>query len=147
MVDRRAEVDPTAEIMPYAIIDGPVKIGPRTRVFPHAYLTGWTEIGADCQIHPGAVVGGDPQDLAFKGAESYCRIGDGTIIREGASVHRGTDPGSATVVGKRCFLMANSHVAHNCRLGDEVKLINGVLLAGYVQVGNGAFLAGNAGVH
>ncbi len=147
IVDRRAEVHPTAEIGPYAIIDGPVRVGAGTRVYPHAYLTGWTEIGANCQIHPGAVVGHEPQDLAFKGEKSYCRIGDETIIREGASIHRGTDPGSTTVVGKCCFIMANAHVAHNCQLGDDVKLVNAVLLAGHVHIGAGAFLAGGTMVH
>ena len=147
VVDRQAEVDPTADIGPFAIIEGRVRIGPRTRVYPHAFLTGWTEIGADCQIHPGAVVGHIPQDLAYSGAETYCRIGNGTIIREGASVHRGTDPGSETVVGERCFIMANAHVAHNCRLGNDVKLVNAALLGGHVHIGHGAFIAGGAGIH
>lgn len=147
VVDRRANVDPTAEIGPYAIIDGPVCIGPGTKIYPHAYLTGWTEIGANCRIHPFAVVGHEPQDLAFKGEESYCRIGDETIIREGVSIHRGTDPGSATVVGEHCFIMANAHVAHNCQVGDDVKLVNLVALGGHVHVASGAFLGGGVEVH
>lgn len=147
IVDPKAEVDPTADIGPYVIIEGPVKIGAGTRVYPHAFLTAWTEIGAGCQIHPGAVIGHAPQDLAYGGDETYCRIGDETIVREGASIHRGTDPGSETVVGRRCFIMANAHVAHNCRLGDEVKLVNNVLLAGHVRVGAGAFISGGTGIH
>ncbi|NLX12697.1 MAG: acyl-ACP--UDP-N-acetylglucosamine O-acyltransferase [Phycisphaerales bacterium] len=147
IVDKKAEIDPSADIGPYVIIDGPVRVGAGTVVMAHAYLTGWTEIGRDCQIHPGAVVGHDPQDLAFKGQESYCRIGDGTIIREIVTIHRGTKPGSATEIGRRCFLMAASHVAHNCKLDDDVKLANGVLLAGYVHVGAGSFVGGNATVH
>jgi UDP-N-acetylglucosamine acyltransferase len=147
IIDSRAEVHPTAEIGPYVIIDGPVRIGPGTRVYPHAYLTGWTEIGANCQIHPYAVIGHLPQDLAYDGQESYCRIGDENVIREGVSIHRGTAPGSATVVGKRCFLMGYSHIGHNCHVGDEVKLANGALLAGHVHVGNGAFISGNVVIH
>jgi UDP-N-acetylglucosamine acyltransferase len=147
IVDPKAHIDPTAEIGPYVIIDGPVRIGPGTRVYPHAFLTAWTEIGAGCQIHPGAVIGHLPQDLAYRGDETYCRIGDETIIREGASIHRGTDPGSETVVGRRCYIMAAAHVAHNCRLGDEVKVVNNVLLAGHVQVGAGAFISGGTVVH
>jgi len=147
IVDPKAEIDPSAEIGPYAVIDGPVRIGAGTKVYPHTFITGWTEIGRDCHIHPFAVVGNEPQDLAYDGTETYCRIGDETIIREGASIHRGTDPGSATVIGQRCFIMANAHVAHNCQLGDDVKLVNNVMLAGHVHVGNGAFFGGAAGIH
>ena len=147
IVDSKAEIDATAEVGPYVVIDGPVRIGAGTRVYPHAYLTGHTEIGANCRIHPGAVVGHEPQDLAYEGAETYCRIGDETIIREGATIHRGTGAGSATEVGKRCFIMAGAHVGHNCHIGDDVKITNGAMLGGHVQVGDGAFLSGNAGVH
>ncbi len=147
IIDRRAEIDPTAEIGAYTIIDGVVRIGPGVRVYPHVYLTGWTEIGANCEIHPNAVIGHMPQDLAYHGEESYCRIGEGTIMREGVSIHRGTAPGSATVVGRNCFLMANSHIGHNCQVGDDVKMANGALLGGHVHVGNGAFISGNVQVH
>lgn len=142
-----ARIDESADIGPYVIIDGPVQIGPNVRVYPYAYLTGWAEIGGGCQIHPHAVVGHLPQDLAHDGSVSYCRIGEGTIIREGVSIHRGTGADTETVVGKRCFFMGNSHVAHNCRVGDDVKMANGAMLAGHVRVGNGAFISGIAGVH
>ena len=147
IVDPKAEIDPSVEIGPYAVIEGSVRIGAGTRILAHAFITGWTEIGQNCQIHPFAVVGNAPQDLAYDGAEAYCRIGDETVIREGVSVHRGTDPGSATVIGQRCFIMANAHVAHNCQLGDDVKLVNNVMLAGHVHVGSGAFFGGAAGIH
>ena len=147
VVDRRADVDKTADIGPYAIIDGPVRVGANTRVYAHAYLSGWTEIGADCHIHPGAVVGHPPQDTAYAGEETYCRIGDGTVVREGASIHRGTAPGSATVVGRSCMIMTNAHIGHNCEVGDEVKLTNGSLLAGHVRVGDGAFISALSAIH
>ena len=142
-----ARIDESADVGPYVIIDGPVEIGPHVRVYGHAYLTGWTEIAADCQVHPFAVVGHLPQDLAHDGGVSYCRIGEGTIIREGVSIHRGTGADTETVIGKRCFLMANAHVAHNCRLEDDVKMANGAMLGGHVRVGSGAFVSGAAGVH
>lgn len=147
IIDPRATIDPSVEIGAYVVVDGVVQIGAGTRIFPHAYITGWTEIGANCEIHPGAVVGHVPQDLAFEKKESYCRIGEGTVIREGASIHRGTDAGSATVIGKRCHLMANAHVGHNCRVGDDVKMTNGAVLGGHVEIGEGAFLSGYVGVH
>ncbi len=147
IVSRHAVIDATAEIGPYAVLDGHVHVGPGVRIYPHAYVTGWTTLDEGCEIHPGAVVGHAPQDLAYTGAESYCRIGAGAIIREGASVHRGTDAGSTTIIGKRCFMMAQTHVAHNCVVGDDVKLANGVALAGHVRVGDGTFFGGGAVVH
>jgi len=147
IIDPRAILDPTATIGPYVVIDGPVHVGPNTVVDAFALLSGCTEIGANCRIHSGAVIGGLPQDRAYQGGESYCWIGDGTVVREGASIHRGTAQGSSTVVGNRCFIMANAHVGHNCVLGDEVTLVNGALLGGYVQVGKKAFISGNSAVH
>jgi len=147
VIDPAAEIDAEVEIGPYVVIEGPVRIQRGTRVMAHAYLTGRTEIGADNQIHPGAVLGGPPQDRAYKSAESYLRIGDRNVIREHVQIHRGTAPESATVIGDDCFLMANSHVGHNCRLGDHVILANGALLGGYVEVGANVFISGNCVVH
>ncbi len=147
IVDPAAEIDATASIGPYAVIEGHVCVGAGCRIYPHAYLSGWTELGANCQVHPSAVVGHLPQDLKFDGSRSWCRIGAGTIIREGASIHRGTEPDSETVVGRNCFIMAAAHVGHNCVVGDEVKLANAVLLAGHVTVGNAAFISGGVVVH
>jgi UDP-N-acetylglucosamine acyltransferase len=147
LVDQRAEIDPTAEIGAYVMIERDVRIGPEARIYSHGYVAEGTTLGRRCQIHPFAVVGHLPQDLKFEGAPSYTQVGDETIVREHATIHRGTIPGSTTVVGMRCFLMSTAHVAHNCVLGDDVKLANGVLLAGHVEVGSGAFLSGNAMVH
>ncbi len=147
IIDDNADIHPSARIDAYVVIEGPVQVEADCHVYPFAFLTGPTRIGRGCEIHPGAVVGHIPQDLAYQGGESRCVIGDETIIREGASVHRGTDPGSETIVGKRCYLMANAHVAHNCRLGDDVKMANGTALAGHVHIGDGAFLSGGAMVH
>jgi UDP-N-acetylglucosamine acyltransferase len=147
VIDPRAEIDAEVNIGPYVVIDGPVKIGRGTRVMAHAYLTGWTEIGADNEIHPSAIIGEAPQDRAYKGEETYLRIGDRNIIREHAQIHRGTAPGSATIVGNQNFFMASSHIGHNCKLGDNVILANGALLGGYVEVGSNVFISGNCVVH
>ena len=147
VIDRRAEIDPSVEIGPYVVVDSPVKIKRGTRVMAHAYLTGLTDIGEDNEIHPGALLGGAPQDKAYKGLTSYLRIGDRNVIREYVQIHRGTAAGSATVLGNDNFLMATSHVGHNCVLADNVVLANGALLGGYVEVGNNVFISGNCVVH
>ncbi len=147
VIDPRAEIDGEVEIGPYVVIDGPVKIKRRTRVMAHVYITGWTEVGEGNEIHPGAVLGDAPQDLAYRGEESYLRIGDRNIFREHVQLHRGTAPASSTVIGNDNFLMAGSHVAHNCKLGDHVVLANGALLGGYVEVGDRAFISGHCVVH
>jgi UDP-N-acetylglucosamine acyltransferase len=147
IIDPRAEIEMDVEIGPYVVIDGPVKMNHGTRVMAHSYLTGWTDIGANNEIHSGAVIGDTPQDKSYKGEETYLRIGEYNIIREHVQIHRGTAPGSATIIGNHNFLMANSHIGHNCKLGDNVILANAALLGGYVEVGNNVFISGNCVVH
>jgi UDP-N-acetylglucosamine acyltransferase len=147
VVDAAAEIDPSASIGPFAVITGPVKIGADCTIDAAAIVMGHTTLAAGCRIHSHAVVGDAPQDHKYRGEESYCLIGEGTSVREGATVHRGTAAGSATIVGKRCLLMTNSHVGHNCELDDDVILVSGSLLGGHVQVGQRAIVSGNAAVH
>src|SRR5581483_6567663 len=148
VVDRRAEIDPTADIGPYVVVDGPVRVGARTRVMPYAFLTGpRTEIGADNVIHPGAVIGHEPQDVAYTGGPTGLRIGDRNVIREHAEVHRATKPETWTEVGDDVYLMARAHVAHNCRVGNRAVIASGAMVAGYVEVGERAFVSGNCVVH
>ncbi len=147
VVDKQAQVAASAEIGPFAIIEGPVKIGENVKVYPNAYISGWTEIGDGCEIHPSAIVGHLPQDFHFEGGRSYCRIGAGTIIRECASIHRGTQTESTTTVGENCFLLAYSHVGHNCEVGNNVKVYNGAILSGHVTVGDNTIISGQVMVH
>ena len=147
VIDSKAQIDPDVEIGPYVVIEGQVRIRRGTRVMAHAYLTGWTEIGEGNEIHPGVVLGDAPQDKAYKGEETYLKIGDQNIFREYVQVHRGTVAGSSTVIGNDNFLMATAHVGHNCKLGDNVVLANGALLGGHVEVGNNVFISGNCVVH
>lgn len=146
-VDAQAHVPASAEIGPNVVIEGPVRLGENVRVYPNAYLSGWTEIGDRCEIHPGAVVGHLPQDFHFSGERSYCRIGAGTVIREFASVHRGTQPESWTTVGEGCFILGYAHVGHNCELGNGVKVYNCTALSGHVTVGDNAIVSGYVLVH
>lgn len=144
IVDRKAELDSTVEIGPYAIIDGPAKIGARTKIQAHAYISGWATLGEDCNIYPFAIVGGDPQDFHFKGEPSYCRLGNGVTMREGASVHRGSYPESATIIGDGTSLLTGAHAGHNCELGSRVQVQHAALLAGHVIVHDRAIISGAA---
>jgi UDP-N-acetylglucosamine acyltransferase len=147
IIDPQAEIDSSVEIGPHCIIEGNVRIEAGCRLYQGVYATGWTTIGADCVLHPGVIVGHEPQDAKYDGARTYCRVGRGTVLREHVTVHRGTTPESETLIGEDCFLLANSHVGHNCDVGSRVTMINGVVLGGHVSVGAGATLGGYVGVH
>jgi UDP-N-acetylglucosamine acyltransferase len=147
VVDPRATIDPTAEIGPFVVIEGPVKVGARTRIMAHAFLTGDTELGADNVIHPGAIIGHEPQDLAYKGAPTGLRIGDRNVVRENAEIHRATQENTITVVGDDNYLMSHAHVAHNCHVGNRTIICSGALVAGHAVVEDQAFVSGNCVVH
>ncbi len=147
VVDSRATVHASAEVGPYVVIEGPVTVDASAHLGPHVHLLGHTSIGPGCRIHTGAVVGDLPQDRSFSGGESFVTVGAETILREYVTIHRGTKPGTETVIGARCMVMAHAHVGHNCVVGDDVILVNGSLLGGYVSVGNRAVISGNAAVH
>ena len=147
IVDPRAEIDASADVGPYVVIDGPVRIGARTRVMAGAYLTAATTIGADNVIHPHAVLGHEPQDLNYRGAPTELRIGDRNVIREHAEIHRGTPAGTWTEIGDDNFLMSRAHVAHNCRLGSRTILATGATLGGHAVIEDLAFVSGNCVVH
>ena len=147
IIHPKAQVDVTASVGPYVVIDEGVEVGPHCRIGPHAHLTGLVSLGEYNEIHTGCVIGDAPQDLKYKGEPTRVRIGAHNVFREHVTVNRSNKLTESTVIGSRNFLMANSHVAHNCRLGDNVILANGALLAGHVTVGNGAFISGNCAVH
>ena len=147
IVHPNAKLDATVRVGPYAVIDEGVELGPDCVLGPHVYLTGQTTIGARNRFYAGCVIGEEPQDLKYSGAPTRLRIGDHNVFREHVTVHRSNQAAEDTVIGSHNFLMANSHVAHNCRLGDLVILANGVLLGGHVILNDRAFLSGNCIVH
>lgn len=146
-VDSRARLGAGVEIGPGAVIGPHAAIGDGSVIGSHAMVDGWTTLGAGCRVHHGAAVGGPPQDLKYGGAPSYLVVGDRTVIREFATLNLATEPEATTRVGSDCMLMAYSHVAHNCVLGDHVILANAVQLAGYVTIEDWAIVGGGTVVH
>ncbi len=147
LIDADAELGEGVVVGPYAVIQGPVIVGAGSEVGAHAVVAGPAELGAGCRIFPHAVVGMIPQDLKYEGEETALVIGAGTTIREFATVNRGTKVSGATRLGAQCLLMAYSHVAHDCVLGDGVVLANSVALGGHVTVGENAAVGGLSAVH
>jgi len=147
IIHKNAELAADVQVGPYCIIDEHVRVGAGTKLFQNVYLTGWTQIGESCVLHPNTIVGHEPQDVKYHGERTYCRVGDRVILRENVTIHRGTSPESATVIGDDCFFLAGAHVAHNCQVGNRVTLINNVLLGGHVFVGDRANIGGRTGVH
>lgn len=147
VIDPSAKIGENVKIGPFVTIDGNVEIGDGTIIDSNASIRSGARIGKNCHIHSGAVVSDIPQDLKFQGEDSVAIIGDGTIIREFVTIHRGTASKGKTVIGDHCLIMAYCHVAHDCVMGNHVIMSNTVQLAGEVEVGDYAVLGGGALVH
>ena len=152
-IDSRAAVSPKARlgtnvsIGPFTIVEEGAVIGDGTTVGGNALIGLGARIGSECRVHHGAVIGHAPQDLKYAGEASTCEIGDRTTVREYAVLHRGTGEGGRTVIGSDCFLMAFSHVAHDCSVGDHVILSNAAMLAGHITVEDWVTIGGITPVH
>lgn len=165
MTEPRPGIDPGADIHPTAIVQPGASIGPGCTVGPfcvigpeavldervelasHVVLDGRVRLGAGVKVSPFATIGLPPQDLKYRNEPTGVTIGAGTMIREHATIHRGSTGGDGwTRIGANCLLMCVVHVAHDCRLGDGVILVNNVMLAGHVEIGDGAMIQGGAAV-
>jgi UDP-N-acetylglucosamine acyltransferase len=158
-IDPSAVVAPSAAVSPGATIAGGVRIGEfcvieedvaigaECRLEPYVVVKRWTTLGERNEISAGVVLGTDPLDKNFGGARSYLRIGNGNKIREHFTISRGTPPESATEIGDGNFIMTSGHIAHNCKVGNETVIASCVLLGGYVEVEDQAFLSGGVLVH
>lgn len=147
MIDESAILPEDVEIGPNVFIDADVTIGAGTRLMHGAHIGRWTTLGQGNQVFPYAVIGLAPQDIGYQGEEAHTLIGDHNVFREGVTVHRGNRQNTSTIIGSHNLFMVNSHVGHNCRIGDHAILVNGALLAGHVEVGNRAIISGNCQVH
>ncbi len=142
-----AHLEEGVTIGPFTIIGEQVHIGAGTCIGSHVVIERWTTIGRDCLIAPGAVIGGDPQDRKYQRQRSFLRIGDRNIIREHVTIHRSSEEEGATIIGDDNFLMAHTHVAHDCKIGNHVTIVNYTGLSGYVEVEDRAFISGHIAVH
>jgi UDP-N-acetylglucosamine acyltransferase len=148
VVDPGARVDPTCQIGPFAVIGPEVRLGPGTVVGAHAVLDGDSTFGEGNRIFPHAVLGQIPQDLKYRGERSRLVVGDRNQFREFTTVHLGTaGGGGVTRIGSACLFMANSHVAHDCQVGDACILANSTALGGHVTLEDHVILGGLAGCH
>jgi UDP-N-acetylglucosamine acyltransferase len=147
-VHPRAEIDDGCHIGPFCVVGPQVRLGANCHLDSHVVLAGNLTIGRDNRFSPGAVIGGEPQDLSYKGADTSLVIGDGNQFREGVSIHRGAEKeDGVTRIGNKNLFMATSHVGHNCRVGNEVVMANGSMLAGHVHVHDFATISGNCMAH
>ncbi len=147
IVDDGAVLGAEVVVGPWAIIGPGVRVGARTRIGPHVLIERDTSVGEGCRLGQGAVLGTDPQDLKYKGERSELIVGDRTVVREYATLNRGSAASGRTVVGSDCLLMAYVHVAHDCRLGNHVVLSNSVNMAGHVTIEDWVIIGGLVGIH
>ena len=152
-IDQRSVVSPRAElgdgvtVGPFAIIEDDVVIGAGTSIGPNAVISNGVKMGSGCKVFSGAAVGGPPQDLKYGGEKTRLEIGNNVVIREFVTLNRGTVESGVTTIGNDCLFMAYTHVAHDCRLGDNVILANCVALGGHVHLGHWAIVGGLTPVH
>lgn len=147
VVSPKAHLAPDVKIGPYAVVEGPCEIGPGVEVGPHAVIHPYVRLAAGVRVGPHAVLGGLPQDLSFKGQETWLEVGENTVLREGVILHRSTKEEAPTRIGAGCYLMGHVHVGHDAQVGDGVILTQGVAVAGHVEIGPYAVVGGLAGIH
>ena len=148
IVSPRAELDENVEVGPYAVIQEDVTIAAGTKIGPHAVIQPFVSIGKNCEIYQFSSIGAPPQSVKFEGEITYVKIGAGSIIREFVTINRGTGfGGGITEIGEENFLMAYTHIAHDCKTGRMVVMANNATLAGHIHIGNHATVGGLTAIH
>ena len=147
LIDRSAELGNGITIGPYAIIGPDVLVGDRCRLGPRVTLQRNVRLAEGVLVGDGSILGGDPQDLKYRGEDTWVEIGEGTIIREYSTINRATTATFKTTVGARCFIMTYVHLAHDCHVGDDVVIANATQCAGHVTIHDRAILSGLNAVH
>lgn len=147
VVDPHAELDSGVVVEPYAVIDGDVRIGAGSVIGSHARIARGARLGKNVRVYDGAALSNPPQDLKYAGEPTELYVGDRTVVRECATLNRGTTASGKTTVGADCLIMAYAHVAHDNELGHHVILANAVQLGGHVHLGDWAIIGGGTVVH
>lgn len=148
VVDPSARVAPDAAIGPFCVVGANVELGAGVVLHKHVVVEGFTRVGDGVHVYPFSALGTPPQDMKYRGEETYLEVGANTIVREHCTLNPGTEGGGKhTRVGANCLLMVGSHVAHDCIVGDGVVMANGATLAGHVHVGDRAFIGGLSAIH
>lgn len=148
IVDPDAQIDDNVDIGPFAIIKSDVCIKSGTTIGPYSIIDQYVTIEENCHIFQNAAIGGAPQDLKFHGEKSYLKIGRGSVIREFVTINRGTESGGGyTEVGEENYLMAYTHIAHDCKTGKRVILANNSTLAGHIELGDNVTVGGLVAIH
>ncbi|MBA4416959.1 MAG: acyl-[acyl-carrier-protein]--UDP-N-acetylglucosamine O-acyltransferase [Syntrophus sp. (in: bacteria)] len=148
IIHKNAEVDESAYIGPYCVIEEKVRIGKGVRLTSHVIVQNGTQIGENCTISPFASIGGPPQDLTYKGEDTSLFIGNNNAIKEYVTISRGTvHGGGITSIGNNNFIMAYAHIGHDCKLGNNIIMANGATLAGHVEIADYASLSGLCAFH
>jgi UDP-N-acetylglucosamine acyltransferase len=147
IVSADAELAPGVEIGPYVVIEGRVRLGPGCILKPHVHLCGPLTLGAGNLLFTGVVLGEGPQHLKYKDEPTSLEIGEHNVFREFVTIHRGTSHSWKTRIGSHNYFMVNSHVGHDCVVGNHCILANGALVAGHCTLADNVYLSGNCAVH
>lgn len=147
IIDPSAQLGDGVRVGPYAVIEHDVRIGAESEIGAHSVVKRFTTLGVRNRIFEHVTIGGEPQDVSFRQETSYLEVGDDNLIREYVTLHRASGDGKTTRIGSRNFLMVGVHIAHNCVIGNDNILANGVALAGHIMVEDHAFLSSNVGAH
>jgi len=148
VVDENADVHESADIGPYCVVGAGVVLGAGVKLHSHVVIEGKTEIGEGTEVYPFTSIGLPPQDMKYGGQDTGVRIGTNNLIREYVTIHRASVDGDGlTEIGDSCFIMAYSHIAHDCKVGNGVIMANAATLAGHVEVGDHAVIGGIVAIH
>ncbi len=147
LVDPSVQLSGDVHIGPFTVVDKGVSLGENVMISSHCHLKSGTVLNEGVELNTGVVIGSDPQDLKYQGEETQVIIGSGSVIREYVTINKGTAASGLTQIGENCLVMAYTHIAHDCVIGDDVIIANGVQMGGHVKIGSHSVVSGMTGIH